>query len=254
MSTFYIKHFLKKWLKIILILLIPILIVTLSFSFVYVESITYKADNEFLQKILKDENIVIKEESDYYSLTPKDLDRESLPIIYYTGGLVKPNAYLYKLGQVAINLKKKIFVLKPFLNLTIINNNQAKKVIDNEKLDKVILAGHSLGAISACRMTKDNLKVVELFLLGGYCDADIANSQVEVNSVIGKKDGILNWDNYYKSRILLPSNTHFYELEDFNHSDFANYGLQKNDTGTNSDQLDITKKLTAIFSKTLKSD
>jgi len=109
--------------------------------------------------------------------------------------------------------------------------NSAKRIIQEYNLEKVIVGGHSLGGIAACRFVLNNeSKIDGLFLFGSYCDQDITKFKGQVVSVIGDNDNIINRENYNQAKSNLPmQNTQINEIEGLNHSDFGNYGLQKKD-------------------------
>ncbi len=82
-------------------------------------------------------------------ITPAENNPAHPAIIFYPGGLVAPEAYLYKMGHVAEFLQAPVYIIKAFFNA-------AAVVIDNFNLETVWVGGHSLGGISAARFTAEN--------------------------------------------------------------------------------------------------
>lgn len=220
----------KKIIKISTITLITVLIFAFVGFWVFVFVSSYRPEKQFLDQVLSDNQVTITKNSQYYSITPGSLNSTNPKIIYYSGGLVEPEAYLFKLSQLAKTLQSQIFLSLPIFNLSIFDNNLADKIINEQNLQKVIIGGHSLGGISGCRFAKNNHdKIQKLFLFGSYCDQDVSQRAFEVFSLMGKRDGIINQENYQKAKIYLPKNTNFVENESLVHSNFGNYGLQKGD-------------------------
>lgn len=207
------------------------LIFCITLFYLYTILFAYKADKVYLDLITTNSNIEIQNKYGYYVLNPINTSKTSNDLIFYPGGLVNSDSYLYKLGEISQELNIRIFVIKAPFKAAIFDINSAKRIIEEYNLDKVIVGGHSLGGISACRFVLNNGNKVEgLFLFGSYCDEDITKFQGKIISVIGQNDNIINKDNYNKAKSNLPtSNTQINEVEGLNHSDFGNYGLQKKD-------------------------
>jgi len=224
----------NQWqLIVILVILLPIL--ALFGFWGYVQIASYSADIDYVERIEQNKNITITEYSSYYALTPDAVDESKSAIIYYPGGLVDPGSYLYKMGNVAIELETKVFITKPYFNLVITGISASDGIIEQEALSQPVIGGHSLGVVAACRYTNNSPEsVAGLFLFGSYCDVDISDQDTIVVSIMGLEDGIIDRGNYQESKSSLPARTNIVEIEQLNHSDFGNYGLQ---SGDNPSQL-----------------
>ena len=235
-------------LKIIIIILICLLTLSLIGFWTYVQIRTYQAEPYYLELIMADKNIVIEEERNYYRITPASPDPSIKPIIYYPGGLVAPEAYLYKMGVVASNLKQDIYIIKAPFNAAIFNTGTAGAIIDRYELNEVWVGGHSLGGIAACRYTYANPnKVYGLFLYGSYCDQDISNFTGPILSIMGLQDLIINRENYSMAKTQLPESAVIIEVEGLNHSDFGNYGLQEGDGESNLTNEQVIEIISSAF-------
>jgi len=237
--NYYAKQNYKKIIKILLILVILILVGLVGF-YTYTKFFSYQEEQEYLDKVINNPNIQLEEKREHFILTNKKTKDYKENIIFYPGGLVNPKAYLYKLSNLVGERNIRIFLIKAPFKASIFDINAGRRIIDKYNLENVIIGGHSLGGISACRLIDNNSdKIIKLFLLGSYCDTDISDFKGEILSNIGQNDQIINKDNYNNSKINLPENTIFTEKEGLNHSGFGNYGLQKGDGELELQETDI---------------
>ena len=179
----------------------------------------------------------VNESSHYWSIIPRQSSGRS-PVIYYPGGLVQAEAYGGLLAEVARHDNRDIYIIKPPFHLSIFSINRAQRVIEQENLEQVLIGGHSLGGVSACRFVKQNPQY-PLFLFGSYCDTDISETDIQVISVMGKRDQIINQDNYQKAKTRLPIKSSLDEIPLLTHSDFGQYGLQRGDAPSYLSDRDI---------------
>jgi hypothetical protein len=237
----------RKFKKLAIIFLFLLFLATAIF-WLYAQVKTYPAETESLEAILEHEKVKISEESNHFYLLPETIDHSILPIIFYPGGLVAPEAYLYKMGRVAICLQTTVYIVKSPFNAPIFSVNTAGKIIKKYNLDRVWVGGHSLGGISACRFTSGNPeKVFGLFLFGSYCDRDISEFSGKVISIMGLKDQIINRENYQKAKSNLPLNVNHLEIIGLNHSDFGDYGQQSGDGASSLDNEQIIEIICRVF-------
>ena len=181
-------------------------------------------------------------------ITPADINSTHPAIIFYPGGLVAPEAYLYKMGHVAECLQATVYVIKAPFNAAIFDINAAARVIDNFNLETTWVGGHSLGGISAARFTAGNMDKVEgLFLFGSYSDQDLSSFKGEVVSIMGDQDLIINRKNYEEAKKNLPLQAKIIEAEGLNHSDFGNYGLQSGDGASGLSEEEIIEIICRSF-------
>ena len=68
-----------------------------------------------------------------------------------------------------------------------------------------------------------------LILLAAYSTEDISQSGLQVLSVYGSRDGVLDMEKYASNRVHLPENMAEYEIEEGCHAQFGSYGMQKGD-------------------------
>ena len=153
-------------------------------------------------------------------------------VVLYPGGRVSEKAY----GLLASNIAAmgyKTVIIKAPLKLTILSNQAAKKYVDEEGISEWVIAGHSLGGVSASRFVKKNPdKIKALVLLAAYPDegTDLKDVGFKVYSLLGTKDAIVNMEKMKEARIRLPDTTVEVDIRGGNHSSFANYGVQDGDS------------------------
>ena len=240
-------RFRAHYKKVILVLVILIILIPAGF-WVYVQLRTYSAQADYLQKIKTDPEVAIIESNNYFLLKPAQIDPEKMPLVYYPGGLVAPEAYLYKMGRVALELQKTVYVIRAPFNAAIFDIEAAGRIIESYDLGQAWVGGHSLGGITACRFTENNPeKVYGLFLFGSYCDKDLGTFEGPVVSLMGTEDKIINRDNYEAAKDNLPPGVEIIEVEGLNHSDFGNYGLQGGDGRSSLDNDQIIALITSLF-------
>ncbi len=249
----------KKNLKIIGLLSLGILTAVVVIFVVWAKMV-YKAESEKLAAATdeKANDYRVTEKPDYWEIIPNIPEAKSAKylntaLIFYPGAKVEPEAYFYKLsvlsnGQVG---KIKVFVTKPTLNLAVFSVNQADQVIkDHPEVKKWIVSGHSLGGAMGCEYAKNHAeRISELWLFASYCNSDISDLNLNVISVYGTLDGVLNTQNLSDNRKKLPSTATNVEIEGMNHAQFGNYGAQSGDAPPTKSDEDIRRELINLFDK-----
>ena len=131
-------------------------------------------------------------------------------------------------------------------------------LVKEEKLDKVYVAGHSLGGVvvslDAVKLQKEN-HLAGLILFASYPDksVDFSSSNIPVLSIVASNDKILNWEKYEASKSRLPKSSEELMIEGGNHSGFGMYGGQKGDgkasISNKEQQQKVIEKLTEFMKK-----
>lgn len=184
---------------------------------------------ELAQVSLKsDENITV-ENNDYITFTPVNI-KTTKGFIFYPGGGVKPEAYAPLCREIA-SQGYKVIIAKMPLNLAVFSPNKADEIIKlNGDIKTWAIGGHSLGGVMASKYASSNDKIKGVALYASYPSGEeLKNKTIEVVSIFGNRDGVVNKDNLKESKNNLPDNTEFVEIEGGNHSQFGDYGLQKGD-------------------------
>ena len=94
----------------------------------------------------------------------------------------------------------------------------------------VIVGGHSLGGAMAASYLSEHTEDFEgLILLCAYSTADLSDSDIDVLSVYGSEDGVLNMENYEANKVNLPEGYTEVVIEGGCHAYFGAYGAQDGD-------------------------
>lgn len=240
-----------KTLWIILGSIITVIVaIVIAFS-IYVNTY-YKSSSKAKEALESSVTVNVSKEKDYYIFEP---EKYETGIIFYPGGKVEAEAYAPLLKKLAENDILCILFKMPF-NLAVFDKNKANSVIDKYNVDWY-MSGHSLGGAMASSYTANNLdKIKGLILFAAYSTVDLSDTGLDVLSIYGTNDNILNMKKYQENLKNLPSNYKEFVISGANHSGFADYGLQKNDgTASISNDEQINKSVQFIvdfFSKTDK--
>lgn len=217
-----------------------------------------KAESAQLAKVTNDNTIKIEDKGKYYIMYKADA-RSDNGFIFYPGGHVDPQAYLYKLSGLVTNDVATVFVTKPFLNLAVLDINLADNVIaDNPGIAQWTVGGHSLGGAMACQYLDHNPRVRLLVMIAAYCNNDISSKSVEVLSLVGAQDALATPDKVATFEHNLPTNHHTtVKLDNMNHAGWGNYGIQsgdRTDIHVNDEDVmqQIVDNLSNFWSKTIK--
>lgn len=233
-----------------LICLYSIIIISLI-SFVTWVATPYKAGAVANTALVSDDTVEVNI-GDFISFTPKN-NQPTKGLILYPGAKVDAKAYAALAKGVAKEGYEVIIVDMPF-NFAMLGTNKANKVIeDYPHIESWTIGGHSLGGVAASKYTIENHNVDGLVLLASYPMGDqLKDLGVEVLSIWGSKDGVLNFENLIGSKMKLPLDTTYVEIEGGNHAQFGDYGKQKGDHDaiiTAEEQLQTTEKSITNFLK-----
>ena len=124
------------------------------------------------------------------------------------------------------------------------------------EIENWYIGGHSLGGAMAASYVSDHAdKYNGLILLGSYSTADLSNSNLNILSIYGSEDKILNQEKYSDNKSNLPNDFTEIIIEGGNHAQFGMYGIQEGDgipTISNSKQIELTA--TYIINNITKGD
>lgn len=95
------------------------------------------------------------------------------------------------------------------------------------------MAGHSLGGVAAAAYAEEHAgEAVEgLLLFASYPSegTDLSDDDVEVASIHGSRDKVLDRRAFEEAKSRLPDGTEYVEIEGMNHAQFGSYGAQEAD-------------------------
>ena len=130
------------------------------------------------------------------------------------------------------------------LNLAVLDVDAAEGILEYyPEIDTWYIGGHSLGGSMAASYAADCDAFAGLILLASYSTVDMTETKLDVISIYGTEDGVLNIEKYREYRPNLPHHTAEYIIEGGNHAQFGSYGAQDGDgisAISSEDQLDLT--------------
>lgn len=153
-------------------------------------------------------------------------------LIFYPGGLVRPQAYEWLGHALAAEKVQTIIPVFPF-DLAVTNSNRAANLIQRYGQGKtIILAGHSLGGAMAAQFAGKNAdKIDGLLLMASYPakNNDLKDSKLEVLSLKAELDGVAASKDVEDGLRRLPKSARLVTIPGAVHSFFGRYGPQKGD-------------------------
>ncbi len=180
-------------------------------------------------------------------------ENASVGFIFYPGGKVEAYSYLPLLMSCSEN---DIFCAMPEMpyNLAVFDIDAAEGIREQyPEIDRWYIGGHSLGGSMAASHLADHTDEYEgLILLGSYSTEDFSAGKVDVLSIYGSEDGVLNMEKYEEYKANLPEELTEIVLEGGCHAYFGVYGPQNGDgapTITNEEQIQQTADAIAAFIK-----
>lgn len=209
---------------------------------IYLSTGSYSPNEDAVAALAPTGDITIVESDDgSLAFVPSD---PKAGLIFYPGGKVEYEAYAPLMTAFAQEDILCVLLSMPF-DLAVFDSGAADRVQDRyPEIEAWYLAGHSLGGAMAASYAADHADDYEgLFLMAAYSTQDLTDSRLEVVSLYGSEDLVLNMEKYEEYRANLPENTLEYVLEGGCHAYFGSYGPQDGDgipTITNEEQIQIT--------------
>lgn len=198
----------------------------------------YKADEAAIEAFLTDRGHT---EGKFTVMGPENAEAA---FIFYPGGKVEHTAYLPLMQACAEEGILCILVEMPF-RLSVLDKNAAGEIRDQyPQIQRWYIGGHSLGGSMAASYLSDHVDDYSgLVLLGAYSTADLSNARIDVLSIYGSEDGVMNKKKYKNNRDNLPSGFSEVIIEGGCHAYFGMYGHQDGDgtpTISNEEQILLT--------------
>lgn len=233
----------KNWKVITLII-----ILALATGCAFYVSDYYRALPEALAVVTEPaEGITVTEvKNDHIVFAPENA---MAGLIFYPGGKVQYEAYAPLMEALAEEGILCVLLHMP-ANLAVLDMNAAEGITaEYPDIEKWYIGGHSLGGSMAASYAAKNTEELEgVLLLASYSTAALQNSGLEVVSIYGSNDGVLNLEKYDKYRENLPEDFKEEVIEGGNHAYFGKYGFQEGDgeaTIANENQIETTVDIVA---------
>lgn len=237
----------KKRLKIFLAIVVPVLIIALACG-IYLGTY-YHADVDAITAFSVSQP-VIAEKIEGDNLIYKTEDAKT-GLIFYPGGKVEYTAYEPLMKACAEKGILCVLVKMPF-NLAVFDINAADGIREKyPQIENWYIGGHSLGgsmAASYLAENKDSFK--GLILLGSYSTEDFSDGEIDILSIYGSEDRVLNKEKYNENKKNLPKDFTEFVIDGGCHAYFGMYGEQSGDgkpSVTNIQQIRITADVISDF-------
>ncbi len=190
--------------------------------------------------------VVTETKNDHIVFAPDDA---VAGLIFYPGGKVQYEAYAPLMAACAERDILCVLLHMP-ANLAVLDMDAAEGIVEKyPDIEEWYIGGHSLGGSMAASYVAEHTEEFEgLILLASYSTAELQDSGLEVMSIYGSEDRVLNLEKYQEYRSNLPTGFHEVILKGGNHAYFGNYGSQEGDglaKITNEDQIQATVDIMA---------
>ena len=212
----------KRWIAL------AALIMLLAAGVWAISGMSYTAQEEALAAMASSDLVeVITLESGETAFVPQKIERG---FIFYPGGLVEHTAYAPLLRALAEEGWLCVLTEMP-LDLAVLNPGAADGIAPAfPQVERWAIGGHSLGGAMAASYAAEHTDDFDmLVLLAAYSTADLTASGLDVISLYGSEDGVLNREKYAGYRKNLPDDAREIIIEGGNHAGFGDYGPQRGD-------------------------
>ena len=209
----------------------------------------YHADMEKIEAFTEQSTVEMQtDENGYLIFEPEQIENG---LIFYPGGKVEHTAYIPLMEALASKGTLCILVKMPF-RLAVFDSNAADGLQENyPEVESWYIGGHSLGgSMAASHAAKNADRYEGLVLLASYSTADLAASGLNVISLYGSEDSVLNMDKYAEYKGNLPAGFEEHVIEGGCHAGFGCYGAQEGDgvpSISGEEQLQLTAQLLTDF-------
>lgn len=179
--------------------------------------------------------------------------KSKVGFIFYPGARVEYISYEPLMRSLADQGYFCVLIEMPY-NLAIFKIDSADGIQDQfPVIDKWYMMGHSLGGAMAGTYLVDNYKDYEgLILLGSYVADSLRHTDLNVISICGSEDNVINRNIFEKNKKNLPDDYHDMIIQGGNHAYFGVYGEQTGDGKaqiTNEQQIKQTVDIIKLLVK-----
>ncbi len=214
----------QKKRRVLLSVTAAVLSILMLLTLVYLNSF-YPAASEALS-VLEQEDVTVREGQIVF----RPQGEAKAGLIFYPGGKVAPEAYAPLLDALAERGVLCVLVKMPF-HLAVLSPQRADGIQEQfPEIERWYMAGHSLGgAMASSYIAGHTDRFRGLILLAAYSTADLSGSSLDVLTVYGSEDGVMNRDSYAKYASNLPADRTELVIDGGCHAYFGAYGPQDGD-------------------------
>ena len=239
----------KKKILIAVVAALAVIILLCCVCLVFVLD-CYEADMDAISAFVTESEIGYTTDGAYTVFPPVGATKG---FIFYPGAKVEHEAYLPLMEACADKGILCVLVEMP-LYFPLIGSELAEGVQEKfPEIEDWYIGGHSLGGYAASMYLDKNLDKFEgLILLASYTAVDFKGKDIDVLTVYGTEDQIMNRERYEEGLALIPEYYTELAIEGGIHAYFAMYNGQDIDFAkgiTNEEQLFMTADAIAEFMK-----
>ncbi|WP_181431023.1 alpha/beta family hydrolase [Curtobacterium sp. MCBD17_021] len=193
--------------------------------------------------VWRDDRVSVRDAGDAVVMTPTGT-ADGVGIVFVPGAKVDPYAYMATFRQV-VGDGTTVVITKPTLNLAFFDTRPLSRFAAHAPDVRTwAVGGHSLGGVRACQLAEDR-DVAGVLLLGSYCADDLSDSDLDVLSVSGSRDGLSTPEKVAAARDELPASATMTEVTGANHAAFGAYGAQPGDLPATVSRRESGRAVTA---------
>ena len=241
------RYTMRKTVKI-LIAVAAVLLCAALVILIYVSD-SYHASDAALETLRQpNDGITITESKGRIIFAP---EHPETGLIFYPGGKVQYESYAPLMERCAEQGLLCVLLHMPG-NLAVLDMNAAEGIPEEfPEITQWYIGGHSLGGAMAASYVKDHADAYRgLVLLAAYATDDLTGSDLEVLSLYGTQDGVLNFKKYAEGKARLPEGFQEIPIEGGCHAFFGSYGIQQGDgvpAISNEEQIEKTAQAIAAM-------
>ena len=211
----------------ILLLAIAVLVLVFGACGMYLGDY-YHADMDAVEAFVTENSVEVRNDADGNLVF--EPEEAAAGVIFYPGGKVEHTAYIPLMKALASEGILGVLVEMPF-RLAVFDINAADGIREQyPQIENWYIGGHSLGGSMAASYLEKHADEYEgLILLGSYSASDLSQTDLNVLSIYGSEDMVLNREKYEESKTNLPGNFVEVVLEGGCHAYFGMYGEQEGD-------------------------
>ena len=248
MANSFLKNKRKRKIFIIATSIVFVLAILVASCVIYLGDY-YRTDMDAIEAFAPTNTVEMQTlEDDTIVFAP---DNATTGFIFYPGGKVEYTAYISLMKALASEGVLCVLVEMPF-NLAVFDIGAADGIQEQyPKIDSWYIGGHSLGGSMAASYVADHTDDFDgLILLGSYSTEDLSDTDLEILSVYGSEDQVLNREKYESNKENLPDDFSEVVIDGGCHAYFGMYGAQDGDGTpaiTNEEQIRMTEDAIIAF-------
>lgn len=175
-------------------------------------------------------------------------------LIFYPGGLVRPQAYVWLGVALAPHGVRTLIPVFP-LDLAVAAPDRAEKLLALADGKRVVLGGHSLGGAMAARfLTRHPSAATGLVLLGAFSadGDDLSALPLDVLVLAAEHDGLASLSEVRAGLARLPDTAQLTVINGSVHSFFGRYGPQPGDGLPTVTRAAAERRITGVLEAFLR--